>query len=320
MILAWARLIRISNLPSAASNVLAGYLLVAGNWQPEFSVVWAIVASCLLYSAGIIGNDLHDYEDDVRLRPERPLPSGRISCNAAWTVLALLVGAAIWICVQNDGDTSTNRGGFRIGPRLGTAILLMTAIFVYDFLLKRFWFSAIFMGLCRGLNLLLGASFALASSDLPDGYAFDPWIWAAATSLVLYVTGLTLFARDESKPKPRRWLMWLGVLSMAGGIGGYVWMGWLMFPDGAAWPNRITRVHLLLVSVIAFTVVRSSSMACLTLDKSRIRGAVKTALFSLITLDAATVLLASGGQVIYSLVILGLLVVGMLLSRIVNPT
>jgi 4-hydroxybenzoate polyprenyltransferase len=220
---------------------------------------------------------------------------------------------------NHSGLTSSTATDSYLGLNpITAAVMLVICILIYDFVLKRFLVSAFFMGLCRGLTLLLGASVALVT--MPVSSAVDSWVFVGAASLTCYVMGLTWLARDESAKRPRQWLMSLGIAAMVAGLGGYVWMGWLMFPENEAWPNQVARSHLILVAVIGFTVIRSASMACVTLDPKRIRGAVKTALFSLITLDAANAMLASGGQAGYSVAILALLFVGIALSRFINPT
>ncbi len=320
MILAWMRLMRVSNLPSVASNVMVGYLLVAGNWYPAGAVIGAVIAACCFYCAGIIGNDLHDLAEDSRLRPERPLPSGKIRRESANLAMVGLFVAGASICGAQFWFTNPV-GGSGIPPALTPAvpaILLIICILVYDFVLKRFLVSAIFMGLCRGLTLFLGASTAFFV--MHDKFQVGPWVFVAAGSLAAYVTGLTWLARDESAERPRRWLMLLGTAAMAAGLAGYIWMGSLMFAENADRPTQLTRSHLILISVIGFTVIRSAAMACVTPESRRIRNAVKTALLSLITLDAANAMLATGGQPVFPVAILLLLLAGLAASRFINST
>jgi 4-hydroxybenzoate polyprenyltransferase len=71
-------LARISNLPTVWSNVLAGAVLGTANVDAPSVVVTGIAAS-LLYSGGMFLNDAFDAAIDARERPERPIPSGRIT-------------------------------------------------------------------------------------------------------------------------------------------------------------------------------------------------------------------------------------------------
>lgn len=69
-------LVRIPNAFTAIADCLAGYFIVSSNLNPP--VLACLVSGCL-YSGGIVFNDYFDYEIDKKERPERVLPSGRIS-------------------------------------------------------------------------------------------------------------------------------------------------------------------------------------------------------------------------------------------------
>src|SRR5262245_52062653 len=84
-------LARISNLPTVWSNVLAGALLGAQRPNPT-AVAVAALAGSLLYSGGMLLNDAFDADIDARERPERPIPSGRVTRG---TVLALGFGMLV---------------------------------------------------------------------------------------------------------------------------------------------------------------------------------------------------------------------------------
>ena len=90
---AWWQILRAANVFTAISNVIAGFLLVQGDWQPIGPLLLLMLASALLYEAGMVLNDVCDAELDAVERPERPIPSGRISRHAALRVgIGLLVG------------------------------------------------------------------------------------------------------------------------------------------------------------------------------------------------------------------------------------
>ena len=89
--LAWFQLCRASSLCTIASNALV-VLTAMVLWDgldlttPATGVATNIgpllIVSCiavLLYSCGMIWNDLADVERDRQWAPNRPLPSGRIS-------------------------------------------------------------------------------------------------------------------------------------------------------------------------------------------------------------------------------------------------
>ena len=74
--LAWWQLMRAANVFTAASNVIAGFLLVQRDWQPVGPLLLLILASVCLYEAGMMLNDVFDAELDAVERPERPIPVG----------------------------------------------------------------------------------------------------------------------------------------------------------------------------------------------------------------------------------------------------
>ncbi len=70
------------------------------------------------------------------------------------------------------------------------AAVLALCILAYDAGLKHTWLGPVFMGACRGLNLLLGMSHAAALAG-PIG-------WFAAAAYGLFVAGITVVSRSET--------------------------------------------------------------------------------------------------------------------------
>jgi 4-hydroxybenzoate polyprenyltransferase len=96
---------RVSNVPTVASNALTGVALGAAGADvyPWRNFALAAPALVLLYIAGMATNDIVDASTDLVERPARPIPSGRVGRAAAgWfamvaTVLALaLLATADW--------------------------------------------------------------------------------------------------------------------------------------------------------------------------------------------------------------------------------
>lgn len=181
---AWWQLLRAGNVWTAVSNILAGFLLVRGEWQPVLPLVFLVLSSATLYLAGMVLNDVFDLEIDRIERPERPLPSGRIELG-----MAKLVGWGLMI----DGLSAAGVAAWLVGSwiPLAVACLLALAIVGYDAVLKNTALGPLSMGLCRALNVMLGASVALHSSDAKAAYLY-------AAVLCLYTLGLTLLARNEA--------------------------------------------------------------------------------------------------------------------------
>ncbi|GIH09043.1 hypothetical protein Rhe02_71100 [Rhizocola hellebori] len=104
-------------------------------------------ASVCLYWAGMAANDWADRELDATERPERPIPSGRVSPRAALAVAGGLTAAGLALA------------GFSGGRK--TAVLatgLAAAIWTYDVKWKNTGAGPAGMALCRGLDVLMGAS------------------------------------------------------------------------------------------------------------------------------------------------------------------
>lgn len=181
--LAWQQLLRAANVFTAASNVIAGFLIVQGEFAPAGALAMLIVASACLYLSGMVLNDFFDAAVDAAERPERPIPSGRISRREAgvvgWGLLAAGVVAA-WAAAWLYNRPMT--------AMIGS--LLAIAVVQYDSLLKKTWAGPLAMGWCRTLNVFLGASIAANLSD-------QPWAWAFAFAVGAYTVGLTYVARSE---------------------------------------------------------------------------------------------------------------------------
>ena len=153
---AYLQLCRPANLPTAAADILAGMSisgLFAGLGVFELPIVdlppffMLIMASVFLYAGGVVLNDVFDVEIDKIERPERPIPSGVVPLKMAglFGSILLLVGICLAFLVNRDCGL--------------ISILLALAILSYDKFAKHHAFlGPLNMGVCRGLNLLMGIS------------------------------------------------------------------------------------------------------------------------------------------------------------------
>lgn len=187
-LLGYLRLMRPANVVTAVADVLAG-IAIAGYFiqLAPGSIGWGnlqtlpIFLLCLstmgLYSGGIILNDVFDAELDAKERPERPIPSGLVSKKAA----TIFGGICFFIGIFSAGLYHSS------SQYLAAAI--MVCCLVYNKFLKH---SAIFgpvnMGLCRGLNLLLGIS--IIPSEIQH------W-WFLAIAPIIYIAAITMISRGE---------------------------------------------------------------------------------------------------------------------------
>ncbi|MBP2708432.1 UbiA family prenyltransferase [Microbispora sp. RL4-1S] len=104
-------------------------------------------ASVCLYWGGMAANDWADRHMDMVERPERPIPSGRISPGGALAVAAGLTVAGV--------AAAALAGGPRAGVVAGA---LAATVWAYDTTAKDTVAGPAAMALCRVLDVLLGAA------------------------------------------------------------------------------------------------------------------------------------------------------------------
>ena len=208
--LTWLQLMRIPTVFTALSNILCGYLIthkLTTAELPQQTGLWfLLISSAGLYLGGMVLNDVFDAALDAIERPERPLPSGRISRRAAavFGSLLLIIGVG---CAAAVGMGSLLIAG-----------LIVAAVLLYNGLLKSTIVAPLGMGTCRFLNLMLGAS---AGTTLTSVWQTTPMTVAAG--LGIYIVGVTVFARNEAgKSSSSGLLMGLGI--MICGIGLDAWL------------------------------------------------------------------------------------------------
>jgi hypothetical protein len=215
---AWLRLARISNTPTVVSNAVAGAVL-ASTAAGAGSVALVAGAMALFYTAGMILNDLLDYEVDLRERPERPLPSGQVSRGAALVVVVALFVA---------GETLLVIEGLK--PFLA-GLGLVALIVLYDAWHKGNPLSPVLMGACRALVYFVAALAVAGEVPLE--------VSTAAAVLLLYIVGLTQVAKAEGGSLLAAW----PIAAVLAAIG--YWVGWvdsvwfaLLLVTFAAWVVR----------------------------------------------------------------------------------
>lgn len=282
----YLQLLRPANIVTAAADILAGYA-VAGL-PNSGTLAWLLLSSMCLYAGGVVLNDVCDAALDTRERPERPIPSGRASRrNALLLALSLLIagiGAALLA-----------------GPVSGLiAGMIALAVVSYDTWSKqRLIIGPINMGLCRGLNLLLGISAApLVVADM--GYlAFIP---------IIYIGAITAVSRGEvSGARRETGLIALLLLGVAFGA-------LLLLPLDKALLLPMTPFLVLL----ALRVVPPFWRAYQSPSAAHVRGAVQAGVLSLIVLDAA--IAAAYAGLLYGLAVLILLFLAAYLARLFAVT
>lgn len=166
-----AELVRLPAALSVPGDAWAG--AVWGGRSATRSSVMP-VASVLLYWSGMALNDWADREVDALERPERTIPSGRVTPQAALTVAGVL-GAA--------GVAASAAAGGR--PALRVSIPLAMLIAAYDVLAKDSPAGPLVMAATRGLDVLLGAGAAPGAAVAP------------AAAVAVHTAGVTVLSRGE---------------------------------------------------------------------------------------------------------------------------
>lgn len=307
------QLFRVSNIFTAVADITAGFLFVQTTLTPFSSYVSLVCSSCFLYTAGMVLNDVYDYDVDRQLRPERPLPSGKLSIQHARNLGygLLLAGISCGFIAAHVGSDAVVHPG-----RCGVVACLLAALVVgYDRWLKPTMLGPLTMGLCRAVNLLLGMSIAGAEQAAGHWLAgFQPVQLVAAAGLGTYITGVTLFARQEAQTSSRlRLLMASAVLVM--GIGFLSFLPDLLSPELRS--NYASRVPLL-TTVLALLIGWRCFRSVVDPSPESVQNAIKVCLMSIIVLDAVICLCVS--DAVHALGILSLLVPTILLGKWFSPT
>lgn len=174
---------RPANIVTSVADVLAGIaisgVLVNGNLSTNkiLQILLLCISTIGLYGGGVVFNDVFDADLDKVERPERPIPRGDISLKGAifLGIILLLIGlfAALWVSIVSAL----------------IALSIVIAALVYDKWSKHNSIAGpINMGLCRGLNLLLGISIISLS--------VEAW-WFIAIVPVIYIAAITMISRGE---------------------------------------------------------------------------------------------------------------------------
>jgi len=292
---AYFQLMRPANIVTAVADIMAGAALcyyvpknasIVGNviqstWNlvsfPLFDLPYLILATIGLYGGGVVLNDFFDAELDKVERPERPIPSGKVSKQDAG-----LFGLALLIAGIACAFKVSIMSGF-----IAISVALLAVL--YDYKGKHHaFFAPINMGMCRGGNLLLGAS--IATSNVYD-------FWFLAFIPIVYIAAITMVSRGEVHGGNKENLK-LGVLMYAMVI---ISLGLLMFfyaKDFWAVP------FLLLFAYFIFPPLVKAMNEPLP---ANIMKAVKSGVISLIILDATLVTIFANwylGILVLSLILL----------------
>ena len=174
------RLMRPANIVTSVADVLAG-IAISGYFltfeTDYFPVLMLCIATIGLYGGGIVFNDVFDADLDKIERPERAIPSGAVKLKEAIFLGAFLLLSGIV-------------AAFTIAALSGIiAILIAFFALLYNKYSKHHSFlGPLNMGLCRGLNLLLGVSIIAA--------ILNEWYFLGIVPLI-YIFSITMISQGE---------------------------------------------------------------------------------------------------------------------------
>ena len=289
-------LVELVRLPAALTvpgDSLAG--AAAAGW-PYGRRSWALpVASACLYWAGMALNDFADREVDRVERPERPIPSGRVSPAEALGVAAGLTATGLLVA----GLIGGRRG-------LGGAVRVAGAAWAYDLLAKPTPAGPACMAAARGLDVLLGAG--------------SRWREAAPTSAAVaaHTLGVTVLSRGEvhgARPSDA----YAALFATATAASAAALPGRRQRRPAPSWRARAVRWSGAgLAGVYATAVGRSQLRAAETLDADTVRQATGSGIRGVILLQSALAARSGSPGVAGGLLFAG--PAARLASKAVSPT
>jgi 4-hydroxybenzoate polyprenyltransferase len=177
----YLQLLRPANIITAISDILAGIAIAGFSFSLAQIDIWKAIFLCIstigLYGGGIVFNDIFDLRLDRIERPERVIPSGKVSeKNAVIFGISLLLAGVVAAWLNSP---------------VSAIIALVVAIsaLVYNKFGKHHTFlGPINMGLCRGGNLILGMSII--------ENALSEW-WLISILPICYIAAITMISRGE---------------------------------------------------------------------------------------------------------------------------
>lgn len=180
----WGRLFRLSLLPSAAADVLAGLVAGGGGQLPGAApCLLLILASLGIYHGGMAANDWADRAHDRATRADRPLPSGAIPAAGALAAALGLTLAGLVCALLLERQVA-----------LWMAAVALAA-WIYNLRGRGPWSGPLLLGLCRAGNL--GAGIALVALRAEPGAGPPPASWSLAVLYGAYVFTVSRLGRME---------------------------------------------------------------------------------------------------------------------------
>jgi len=301
--------------PFVQEFILHSYTLWLVLESNGIAIILLLISTIGLYGGGVVFNDVFDAELDAVERPERPIPSGRVTVQGAAILGGVLL---IWGILF----------AFLVSILSGcVAVLIAFFALLYDKIGKHQPWGPLNMGLCRGLNLFLGAtvykSYEIHGTTDFLGLSFGEFISFSvkeesplllsseiiipgfiAVIPIFYIAAITAVSRGEVHGGSKRSFYLPFVLY---GVVVLAILGILFLTPIPVWQSL--PFWLFFVWLIFPPLVRAYRDP----QPRHIGRAVKAGVIALIVMDA-TIAAAFAG-VLYGLLVLALLPVSRLLAR-----
>ncbi|MBA4853401.1 UbiA-like protein EboC [Emticicia sp. BO119] len=283
----YLQLTRPANIITAISDILAGTAIAGFSFSFYQIEIWKVIFLCFatigLYGGGIVFNDIFDLELDRIERPERAIPSGKVSkSNAIFFGILLLLSGVLF--AWSNSLTSA-----------AIAFLIAICALVYDKYGKHHtFFGPINMGLCRGGNLILGMS--IIESSIGQ--------WGLLSILpVCYIAAITMISRGEVHGGNKNTLYFASIL--------YIVVSCVQLYVSFKLGNVLLAVPFIFLHI--YLIFKPLLIAINSPIGPNIGKAVKAGVLSLIVMNAAWV--SVSGNIIFALLVLCLLPVSISLAK-----
>ncbi len=277
---------RPANIVTSIADVLAG-IAISGFFLETDREILPVFLLCIstigLYGGGIVFNDVFDADLDKVERPERAIPSGAISKKEATLLGIILLSIG---CLA----------AFAFSVRSGIiAFLILVFALVYNKYGKHHaFFGPLNMGICRGMNLLLGVS--IVSISLQSFYFLG-------LIPLIYIFSITMISQGEVHGSNRNKL-YTGAFLYLIVIGAILYSAFLR--------QNIFYAALFLI-LFAGMIFRPLFTAIKEPVGKNIGKAVKAGVISLILMDSAWA--SAYGQIFFAMLIAILLPLSLWLAK-----
>jgi 4-hydroxybenzoate polyprenyltransferase len=290
-VIGFFRLTRPANIVTAISDILAG-IAISGfflsNNADYSSVVWLVLSTIGLYGGGVVMNDVFDADLDAVERPERPIPSGLILRGEAGALGLTLLVVGVFIA-------------FLVSTLSGIiAFCTAVAAVVYNRYSKHHpVIGPLNMGLCRGLNLLLGVS--IVASQVES-------FWYLAAVPIIYIAAITMISRGEVHGGKALTIIFAGILYLLA-------MGSVLYVASNHDTLFSTLAFVLLWALMVFLPLKNAASRP---EGKFIGRAVKAGVLALILMNAAWA--AAFGLPYLAVIIMLLLPISIMLAKVFAVT